>query len=67
MKLQARKSLDSRAAVDHTPFAYHGAEVGAGGEQEPGVAGGGAPEGLPEPRNETEALPRRHGAGGHGG
>ena len=42
MKLQARKSLYSCAAVDHTPFAYHGAEVGAGGEPETGAAGGGA-------------------------
>ena len=42
--------------------AYHGAEVGVDGEPELGAAEGGAPEGLPESRNEMKALPRRHAA-----
>ena len=47
--------------------AYHGAEVGAGGEPEPGAAKDVAPEGRPESRNEMEALSRRHGDGGREG
>ena len=48
-------------------MAYHGAEVGAGCEPEPGAAGGGAPEGRPESRYEMKALSRRHGDRGRAG
>jgi len=55
------------AKISCRKAAYHGAEVGTGGEPEPGAAEGGAPEGLPESRHEMKAFSRRHGDGDRGG